>query len=373
MRPHAAYSASRLTRRRSAAGSERHAWAGRVAQPGALIDQTVEQEMSESKALSPPSPEEFREVIGHLASGVTVITAGEGDERVGTTASAVCSVSVEPPMVLICMNRASATGAVVERTEAFAVNILSALQRDLALRFATKLPDKFATVRYRQGEFGCPLLEASLACLECRVTERVTGGTHTVFLAEVQNASAGSGAPLAYYRGGFGRIAFGRADRPGVLHDMQEARTVIELGVAADAIGTLNEEQLGELRRAWDIVAALALECAARRADLVDVLQADGEFRQCVVGLCGSAAVLTAYEQEDPVAALPPGALMPASTTPVARLLEDGEALVDAYAAADLEAARVAIKAHGALSKALLDVAAGDVAPSGAEAGATRR
>src|SRR4051812_8204517 len=89
------------------------------------------------------SPEEFRDVIGHFASGVTVITVRQGDTSVGTTASAVCSLSLEPPMVLICMNRTSSTGQAVADVGEFAVNILSEDQAALAQRFATKASDKF--------------------------------------------------------------------------------------------------------------------------------------------------------------------------------------------------------------------------------------
>jgi flavin reductase (DIM6/NTAB) family NADH-FMN oxidoreductase RutF len=149
---------------------------------------------------------EFREVIGHFASGVTVITAVDGQRPVGTTASAVCSLSLEPPMVVVCMNRTSQTGTVMDATGVFAMNILSEGQGALALHFAAKHPDKFDGVPFEPGPLGQPLLEEALAHLECRVSERVAGGTHTVFLAEVRSATAWSREPLAYFRGRYGRI-----------------------------------------------------------------------------------------------------------------------------------------------------------------------
>jgi flavin reductase (DIM6/NTAB) family NADH-FMN oxidoreductase RutF len=152
---------------------------------------------------------EFRDVIGHFATGVTVITVLHDDAPLGTTASAVCSLSLEPPMVVICMNETSATGQAVGEAGSFAINILSDAQQDLARRFASKAADKFEGVPMATGPFGQPLLEASLAQLECRVVETVTGGTHVVFLAEVLGATAGVGAPLAYFRGRFGRLDLG--------------------------------------------------------------------------------------------------------------------------------------------------------------------
>lgn len=160
------------------------------------------------------SSEEFREVIGHFASGVTVITAVSGDQRAGTTASAVCSLSMDPPMVLVCMNRSSETGMIIDRSRSFAINILCEDQEELASHFARKAPDKFASVAATTGDFGQPLLDAALAHLECAVTECVTAGTHTVFLAEVRSATAHPGTPLAYFRGKFGRLDFSPATAP---------------------------------------------------------------------------------------------------------------------------------------------------------------
>ena len=159
------------------------------------------------------SADEFRDVIGHFATGVTVITAVSEGRPLGTTASAVSSLSLDPPMLLICMNRQSATGAAVSREGRFAVNILDAQQGELAKRFASKTPDKFAGVEATAGCFGEPLLTGALAHVECRVVEDVSGGTHTVFLAEVERAQAGVGTPLAYYRGQFGRLELAGDER----------------------------------------------------------------------------------------------------------------------------------------------------------------
>jgi flavin reductase (DIM6/NTAB) family NADH-FMN oxidoreductase RutF len=145
----------------------------------------------------------FRDVIGHFASGVTVVTAVHDGRSYGTTASAVTSLSLEPPMVLICMNKTSQTGRAISAAGRFAINILGEDQPDAALRFAGKGDDKFAGIATTPGAWGEPLLDEALATLECRVVEDTTGGTHWVFLAEADHASSRPGTPLAYFRGQF--------------------------------------------------------------------------------------------------------------------------------------------------------------------------
>jgi flavin reductase (DIM6/NTAB) family NADH-FMN oxidoreductase RutF len=152
------------------------------------------------------SPDAFRSVISHFASGVTVITTARDRAWYGTTASAVTSLSLEPPMILVCLNRSSSTGRSVRASRRFAVNILSEDQEHLAERFARKGSDKFDGVEARTAPSGLPLLERAVAHLECRVTEEVAAATHDVLLAEVTASSAAGGAPLAYYRGRFGRL-----------------------------------------------------------------------------------------------------------------------------------------------------------------------
>jgi len=149
----------------------------------------------------------FREVVGHFTTGVAVITTQAGDERFGVTASAVSSLSLEPPMLLVCLHRRLPTCEALGATRAFVVNILDEDQDELAMRFATRQPDKFAGVPMGSSDLGIPLLADALAHLECRLVERVDAGTHTVFIGEVQSARARPGGPLAYFRGSFGRFA----------------------------------------------------------------------------------------------------------------------------------------------------------------------
>lgn len=169
----------------------------------------------------------FRDVVGRFASGVTVITTSAGGQQFGTTASAMSSLSLDPPMLLICLNRTSSTQAAVLESGTFAVNILSDGQEALAGQFARKGDDKFAGVAVRHGDTGAPLLDGSLATLECRTVETVTGGTHTVFLAEVLTAEARDLDPLTYFRGRFGRLERAReAEAYRSLRDWILARKV---------------------------------------------------------------------------------------------------------------------------------------------------
>ncbi|MCW2790678.1 MAG: GntR family transcriptional regulator [Aeromicrobium sp.] len=154
----------------------------------------------------------FRHVVGHLASGVTVITTRDGDRSHGMTASSVTSLSLDPPMMLACLNRATPTSRAVSESGRFAVNVLSRGSAHLAQQFAVPSEDKFSGVKVLQGEHGAPLLADALAHIECEVVEEVVGGTHQIFLGRVLSATAGEGQPLTYFRGGFGRFEFERDD-----------------------------------------------------------------------------------------------------------------------------------------------------------------
>jgi 4-nitrophenol 2-monooxygenase / 4-nitrocatechol 4-monooxygenase, reductase component len=156
-------------------------------------------------------PTVFRDVIGHFATGVTIITTCDGNSDFGVTVSAVTSLSLEPPMLLVCLNGSSRTGQAVARTRGFAVNILGVHQIELAKLFATPRDDKFAGLDLRYGDLGHPLLADAIAHVECEVVEEARGGTHTVFLAEVRRAERFEGAPLLYYRGQLGWEGMGGA------------------------------------------------------------------------------------------------------------------------------------------------------------------
>jgi len=148
----------------------------------------------------------FRSVVGHLASGVTVITCAVGGTPHGMTASSVTSLSADPPMMLACVNRSAPTSVAIRAAGGFVVNVLRAGQEHLARQFARPSDNKFAGVATTYGALSMPVLREALACLECEVCEYVDAGTHTVLLGRVVDASASDGEPLAYFRGSFGRL-----------------------------------------------------------------------------------------------------------------------------------------------------------------------
>jgi 4-nitrophenol 2-monooxygenase / 4-nitrocatechol 4-monooxygenase, reductase component len=158
-------------------------------------------------AMHPVSGQDaFREAVGHFTTGVAVITTSHAGIRFGVTASAVSSLSMDPPMLLVCLNRRLATRDAVVEARHFAVNILAEDQAALAMQFATRAPDKFAGVRVAEGAHGVPLLEDALAHLQCTAVDPVDAATHTVFLAQVRDVQVRGGDPLAYFRGAFGRF-----------------------------------------------------------------------------------------------------------------------------------------------------------------------
>ena len=155
----------------------------------------------------PISADDFRAALSRFPSGVTVVTTKDADGRFhGITVSAFCSVSLDPPLVLICIERSTASHGAFVESGLFAVNFLSAEQEQLSERFASPLTDKFDGVPFSLGELGLPLLSNSLAHLECRVRNTSDGGDHTIFIGEVEYAAVGDGDPLLYFRSDYWEI-----------------------------------------------------------------------------------------------------------------------------------------------------------------------
>lgn len=149
----------------------------------------------------------FRHVMGALAAGVAVVTTVEesGEPR-GLTTTAVTSVSLDPPLLLVCVGRQSRTLPSLRRAGRFTVNLLDAEFSAVALRFASTLDDKFAELAWRPGSNGCPVLhEHALAWAECRTENEFEAGDHVVFVGHVVHADASTGtSPLTYFRGRYG-------------------------------------------------------------------------------------------------------------------------------------------------------------------------
>ena len=151
-----------------------------------------------------PSAADFRAVMRRFATGVTVVTTSFEGKLKGFTANAFASVSAEPPMVLICVNRASRSHPLIEQAGHFCVNILGLDQRALAERFSSHDPvDPFPSMDYRSAATGSPVLAGTLGYLDCRLDEEHTAGTHTVFLGTVVECGATDGAPLGYFNAGY--------------------------------------------------------------------------------------------------------------------------------------------------------------------------
>jgi 4-nitrophenol 2-monooxygenase / 4-nitrocatechol 4-monooxygenase, reductase component len=374
--------------------------------------------MSDAADAAPPEltagcePHVFRDVVGRFASGVTVITAHTDSGDFGMTASAMCSLSLEPPMVLACVNRRAGTRAAVSDSGAFAVNILHEDQADLAVRFATPQPDKFAGLQYSRGDLGCPRLDGVLAWLECEVVEDVAGGTHSVFFGRVRTAEGREGDPLAYFRGQFGRLysdrddpiasslrehilgteladgpldlqrladdlqvrrsdlqrSIGRLMSEGVVaHDRElgyvlapmddqaidrtfDARGAMELGAVEIALsGTPDAALVTKLRA--DMGRTRLLVRDGRLTDVRAYAAANARFHETLVRLADSPPLLDAYRRLSL-----PGILIRAITPSGFAsddLIDDHQALVEAIEQADLPAARAAIKRHTAHTKAV--------------------
>ena len=153
---------------------------------------------------------EFRHAIGHFATGVTIVTTvGSDGEPVGTTANAVTSLSLDPPLLLVCFDRSSVTLQAVRAHGAFVVNVLAEPQRHLSANFARRgLAATWDEVRHRPGRTGSPRLDDVLAALECTVEERLSGGDHEIIVGRVRDVETNGEdtAPLLFWRGGYGSL-----------------------------------------------------------------------------------------------------------------------------------------------------------------------
>lgn len=153
-------------------------------------------------------PDFFRSVLGRFASGITVITALDADGRdVGMTVSAFCSVSLHPPLVQACVDRAASMFDALQHAERFGVNVLAAEQEALSRRFAAvESSHRFDGLGYSRGESGVVLLDDALAHIECSMVSRYEAGDHMMFVGEVERAMARDARPLLYYRGGYAQL-----------------------------------------------------------------------------------------------------------------------------------------------------------------------
>jgi flavin reductase ActVB len=154
------------------------------------------------------SPELFRNVLGRFASGVTVITAVDGDGAPqGMTVSAFSSVSLEPPLVLVCIADDATMAPVMAQASAFGVHILGSTHEALSRRFASQAADRFTDVAHTVGALGAPQLTEALAWLQCRIVARHPAGDHMIVVGQVEAAGTEDGSPLLYFRGRYATLS----------------------------------------------------------------------------------------------------------------------------------------------------------------------
>lgn len=151
----------------------------------------------------------FKRALANLAGGVVLVTTlDDQEEASGMTATAVCSISVDPPLVMVCMNHATATHRAVHASGIFAINFLAVGAESLARRFASNRPDKFQGLETTVAQTGAPIIDMALAHCDCTVEQAVTAGDHTIFIGRVLEAHAKprNDLPLLYFRGDYGSV-----------------------------------------------------------------------------------------------------------------------------------------------------------------------
>ena len=148
----------------------------------------------------------FREVLGHFATGVTIVTALEEGQPVGFSCQSFAALSLDPPMVVLAPARSSTSWPRIRAAGSFCVNILGEHQEAVCRAFAISGGDKFSGVGWRPGITGAPVIDGSLAVVECELGDIFEGGDHEIVTGRVVALDVGDGGPLLFYRGGFGRF-----------------------------------------------------------------------------------------------------------------------------------------------------------------------
>jgi flavin reductase (DIM6/NTAB) family NADH-FMN oxidoreductase RutF len=157
------------------------------------------------------SSTEFRRAMGCFATGVTIITVDLEGEVQGMTANAFASVSLAPPLVLVCVDHSASTHAHLHAKKRFGINILAESQRVISEYYARAVhtherAEEEAGARFERTAHGTPILQGALAYLECRLQTAQDAGDHTIFIAEVEDVVVRAGQPLAFFRGKYRKI-----------------------------------------------------------------------------------------------------------------------------------------------------------------------
>ncbi len=146
---------------------------------------------------------QFKLALSHFASGVTVVTTEHEGKLYGMTVASFASLSLHPPLVLVCVEKNVKTHDAIAASRKFGVSILAQEQSDISAKFASRRDDKFDGVAVARGTLGLPLIGNALTTLECSLRQSLPGGDHTIFVGEVVDAQTREGVPLLYFRSGY--------------------------------------------------------------------------------------------------------------------------------------------------------------------------
>ena len=152
-------------------------------------------------------PAKQRKIMGHFATGVTLVTTGGAAGAHGLTANAVASLSLDPPLVLVAVDKKAHSMEFLKANHCFAINILTLEQEAISRRFATPGPKDFHDLPVQTAETGAPILADCLAYLDCRVVEVLHGGDHEIFIGQIVAGELHEGQPLLYFSGKYRRLA----------------------------------------------------------------------------------------------------------------------------------------------------------------------
>ena len=162
-----------------------------------------------------PDPERFRQVLGHFASGITIITASHEGEPVGFSCQAFAALSLDPPLVLFCPARSSSTWPRIEQAGFFCANVLTAEQGHLATLFGRTRSDRFSGIDWVPDSSGSPIIDGVLTWIGCQILDVHTIGDHYVVIGQVlELGECGPDRPLLFYRGRYGTSAVPSAEGP---------------------------------------------------------------------------------------------------------------------------------------------------------------
>ena len=163
-----------------------------------------------------------RKIMGHFATGVTLVTAKAGDQLWGMTANAVMSLSLDPPLILISVNSRSRMDACLKEAMCFALNVLCEDQESISRRFSSSGPKDFDGLGLKNGKTGAPILTEALAFVECRIVKVLSGGDHNIFFGEPIEGEVRGGNPLIFYGGEYGQMSFQTKAKKGPSPDKED-------------------------------------------------------------------------------------------------------------------------------------------------------